>query len=246
MDATLVSKLGIPTKPLSIPMDVRALDGRFMSKVTHTTCPINLRVSGNHSEFMQFLPIESPHAPVVLGFSLLQKHNPLLNWATGSNLGFTMGIARSRSCLPRDVFLWAWENPRISLLFPRSTRTSRRFSARPVPSRFLRIGSMTGRLYSLSGPETKAMETCIEDSLAAVGICPSASHTGAGFFFVEKKVKTLRPCIDNRGLNGITVKKRYLLPLIALAFEPLQGATIFSKLDIQNAYHLVRIREGDE
>ena len=37
-----------------------------------------------------------------------------------------------------------------------------------------------------------------------------------------------------------------LLPLISTAFDLLQGATIFSKLDLRNAYHLVRIRQGDE
>ncbi len=30
------------------------------------------------------------------------------------------------------------------------------------------------------------------------------------------------------------------------AFEVLQGAKIFTKLDLRNAYHLVHIKEGDE
>lgn len=68
----------------------------------------------------------------------------------------------------------------------------------------------------------------------------------AGFFFVDKKDKSLRPCIDYWGLNQITVKNKYPLPLLSSAFELLQGMTVFSKLDLRNAYHLVRIREGDE
>ena len=42
MDTTLVSELGISTQPLSILIDVRALDGRSIVKVTHNTVPINL------------------------------------------------------------------------------------------------------------------------------------------------------------------------------------------------------------
>ena len=56
-----------------------------------------------------------------------------------------------------------------------------------------------------------------------------------------KKDKSLRPCIDYRGLNDITLKNRYPLPLLSSTFEMLQGATVFSKLDHRNAYHLVRI-----
>ncbi len=37
-----------------------------------------------------------------------------------------------------------------------------------------------------------------------------------------------------------------MLPLMSSAFEILQGAKIFTKLDLRNAYHLVRIKEADE
>lgn len=103
-----------------------------------------------------------------------------------------------------------------------------------------------GRLYSLSRPETEAMERYIQDSLAAGIIRPSSSPAGAGFFFVAKKDGSLRPCIDYRGLNDITRKDRYPLPLMSSAFELLHGCSFFTKLDLRNAYHLVRIREGDE
>ena len=80
-----------------------------------------------------------------------------------------------------------------------------------------------GRFYSLSAPEQQAMEEYIRFSLAAGIIRPSSSPAGAGFFFVGKKDKSLRPCIDNRGLNNITVKNRYPLPLLSSAFEMLHA-----------------------
>jgi len=76
-----------------------------------------------------------------------------------------------------------------------------------------------GRLFSLSVPETKAMDDYINHSLAAGIIRPSSSPAGAGFFFVDKKDKSLRPCIDYCGLNDITIKNRYPLPLISSAFD---------------------------
>ncbi len=90
------------------------------------------------------------------------------------------------------------------------------------------------------------MDKYIKESLNAGLIRPSSSPAGAGFFFVKKKDGSLRPCIDYRGLNDITIRNRYPLPLMSSAFELLQGAKLFTKLDLRNAYHLVRIREGDE
>ncbi|MGL6083496.1 MAG: reverse transcriptase domain-containing protein [Gammaproteobacteria bacterium] len=60
----------------------------------------------------------------------------------------------------------------------------------------------------------------------------------AGFFFVEKKDRSLRPCIDYRILNKATVKFRYPLPLVPAALENLRQATIFTKLDLRSAYNL--------
>lgn len=90
------------------------------------------------------------------------------------------------------------------------------------------------------------MDLYIKESLAAGIIRASTFPAGAGFFFVQKKDGGLRPCIDYRGLNKITVWNQYPLPLMATAFELLQGASVFTKLDLSNAYHLVRIRQGDE
>ena len=90
------------------------------------------------------------------------------------------------------------------------------------------------------------MREYIAEALSYGFIRPSTSPAGAGFFFVNKRDGGLRPCIDYRGLNSITVMNRYPLPLMNSAFERLQGATLFTKLDLHNAYNLVCIREGDE
>lgn len=90
------------------------------------------------------------------------------------------------------------------------------------------------------------MDKYFKEALDSGFIPSSTSPAGAGFFFVEKKDGSLRPYTDYRGSDHITIKNRYPLPLMTAAFEILQGATIFTKLDLRNAYHLVRIREGDE
>lgn len=91
-------------------------------------------------------------------------------------------------------------------------------------------------LHSLSRPDREAMERYIADSLDAGLIQPSSSPLEAGFFFVDKKDKTLQPCIDS------TTRNNYRLPF-AKSVLVLEGAKIFSKVDLCNAYHLVHIRD---
>ncbi|KAI2643799.1 Transposon Tf2-9 polyprotein [Labeo rohita] len=86
------------------------------------------------------------------------------------------------------------------------------------------------------------MNSYIQEELAKGFITPSTSPTSAGFFFVKKKDGGLRPCIDYRGLNEVTVKYRYPLPLVPSALEQLRSARIFTKLDLCSAYNLIRIQ----
>lgn len=82
----------------------------------------------------------------------------------------------------------------------------------------------------------------MKEELAKGFIQPSTSTASVGFFFVKKKDGGLHPGIDYRGLNKITVKFHYPLPLIPSALEQLRTA----KLDLRSAYYLIRIWGGDE
>jgi len=102
------------------------------------------------------------------------------------------------------------------------------------------------RTYNLSPAELKALEDYINEALAKGWIQESKSPAGAPVLFVPRKSGELRLCVDYRGLNALTIKNRYPLPLINELLDRLNGSVVFSKIDLRNAYHRIRIREGDE
>ena len=57
--------------------------------------------------------------------------------------------------------------------------------------------------------------------------------------FILKKNRKLRPYIDYRQLNSITIKDRYPLPLINKLHDRLYRALQYIILDIRGAYNLV-------
>jgi hypothetical protein len=103
-----------------------------------------------------------------------------------------------------------------------------------------------GPIYNLSQPELKALREYIDENLAKGFIRHSKSPAGAPILFVKKKDGSLRLCVDYRGLNALTIRNRYPLPLIPQLLDQLSQAKIFTKIDLRGAYNLVRIREGDE
>jgi hypothetical protein len=103
-----------------------------------------------------------------------------------------------------------------------------------------------GPIYSLSAVELETLREFIDENLAVGFIRPTRSPCGAPVLFVKKKDGSLRLCVDYRGLNKITRKDRYPIPLIADLLDAPKRARIYSKIDLKHAYHLVRIAEGDE
>ncbi|KAL0556754.1 hypothetical protein IC582_005270 [Cucumis melo] len=99
--------------------------------------------------------------------------------------------------------------------------------------------------YRMAPAELKDMKVQLQELLDKGFIRPSVSPWGAPVLFVKKKDGSMRLCIDYRELNKVTVKNRYPLPRIDDLFDQLQGATVFSKIDLRSGYHQLRIKDED-
>ncbi|KAJ1088807.1 hypothetical protein NDU88_001962 [Pleurodeles waltl] len=102
------------------------------------------------------------------------------------------------------------------------------------------------RVYALSEHENQHLRKYLDKFLENGFIRPYKSPAASPLFFVPKANGELRTCIDYRGLNKVTIKNKYPLPLIPVLLEQVKKAKIYTKLDLRGAYHLVRMREGDE
>ena len=103
-----------------------------------------------------------------------------------------------------------------------------------------------GTVYSLSQTELGALQMFIDEHLSYSFIKQSTSTHGAPVLFICKKDGSLCLCVDYRGLNKLTKKDHYPLPLISDLLDSPSKAKIYSKIDLCHTYHLVCIAEGDE
>ena len=104
-----------------------------------------------------------------------------------------------------------------------------------------------GPLYALSEKELTALREYRDEMLQFGKIRPSKSPAGAPILLVPKPHgRGLRLCVDYRGLNRITILNRYPLPLMNELRDRVQGATLFTKIDLKSGYNLIRVKEGDE
>ncbi|KAL0161769.1 hypothetical protein M9458_045494, partial [Cirrhinus mrigala] len=248
-----VSKYNIPTQPCIPPIQIKAINDTLIDHgITSQTKTLKLQVGLLHQENITLYIVDSPKYEVILGFPWLSIHDPTISWYRGELTHWSQFCIQN--CLavkPQPCLTTSTESPdtQVKITIPTHyhdlSEVFSKIRATQLPPRRpwdcaidLLPNAMPpkSKVYPLSRTEDQAMEEYVKEALNSGFIRPSTSPGAAGFFFVSKKDGGLRPCIDYRGLNNVTVKLRYPLPL----------ATIYTKLDLQSAYNLIRIREGDE
>ncbi|KAM2294350.1 hypothetical protein ACFX1S_034260 [Malus domestica] len=99
--------------------------------------------------------------------------------------------------------------------------------------------------YRMAPAELRELKIQLQELIDKGFIQPSTSPWGALVLFVRKKDGTLRLCIDYRQLIRVTIKNRYPLPRIDDLFDQLEGACVFSKIDLRSGYYQLKIKDED-
>lgn len=94
--------------------------------------------------------------------------------------------------------------------------------------------------------ELKVIKKWLDKELAKGFIRPSQSDVASPILLVVKPGGGVRICVDFRGINNVTLKSRYPIPLIKETLDAICKAKVFTKLDVIAAFNRVRVTEGHE
>ena len=102
-----------------------------------------------------------------------------------------------------------------------------------------------GPIYDLGLVELETLKTYIETHLKTGFIWHSKSPADTPILFDKKPDGSLHLCIDYQGLNNLTIKNWYLLPLIGKSLDRIGQAKRFTQLNVTSVYYQMRIKEDD-
>ncbi len=101
-------------------------------------------------------------------------------------------------------------------------------------------------IYNLFVAKLKILKAYIDEYMKKEFIIEFVSFANAFIFFVKKFDDKLYLCVNYRELNEIIIKNRYSLLLINENLNKLFETKIFSKLNVRNVFHRIRIKNDDE
>lgn len=98
----------------------------------------------------------------------------------------------------------------------------------------------------LSARVLEVVKKYLDDHLQKRFIRPSTSSAAAPILLAKKPGGGIRVCVNYRGLNALTAKNRYPIPLIRETLDALCHAKYYTKLDVIAAFNRLRMAEGEE
>ncbi|SAL94853.1 hypothetical protein [Absidia glauca] len=230
------------------PVDVSLANGTVISS-THAIRSFMRITSTNHQEVIEMQRLTLGSYPIILGLSWLKAHDPVITWSTG-----VVNLPCTKPACLHDKTMTSHSRPPISFIgaAPMEIYALDNVPTNPLPAKYSEFAPVFskaeadrlpdhrpydhsialkpdsqvpfGPLYNLSKVELETLYEYIQENLAKGFIRRSESPAGA----------------------PVTIPNRYPLPLISETLDRLNGATIFTKLDMRGAYNLVRVANGDE
>ncbi|WVZ79994.1 LOW QUALITY PROTEIN: hypothetical protein U9M48_027512 [Paspalum notatum var. saurae] len=107
------------------------------------------------------------------------------------------------------------------------------------------VGAVAVRPYRYVHMQKNELERQCDDMLRSGIIRPSSSAFSSPTLLIKKKDGSWRFCVNYRALNTKTTKDNFPIPVVEELLDELQGAALFTKLDMRSGYHQVRMHPDD-
>ena len=101
-------------------------------------------------------------------------------------------------------------------------------------------------LHGMSKPQLEFVKKFLEENFKKSFIQASRAPCSSLILQAKKPNRGIRFCVDYRRLNELTKKDAYPIPLIAETLIQLKGAKVFTKIDMRQAFHKLRMLASPE
>jgi hypothetical protein len=103
-----------------------------------------------------------------------------------------------------------------------------------------------GPLYSMSPKKLQVLKDYLEENLIRGFVKASTSSASCSVLFALKPSGGFPVCVDDLGINDLTMKTRCPLPRRNETIQGVQGSTMITRLNLRMYYNQIGMRKGNE